>query len=280
MVHYPTVLAWLDQNLPWTTVVGQNFAGQQQAVMDSVQRLRAEAQSEGNLPSTPQENVVADEGNVEIEPADPDQIYVPYYSPDTIYSDPGIYCTFGVAFPVGFWLGYDWDWRHHNLISWGPGHLRPNDWWRRPPAQRVAPRGAPVWRPAPRGVAGRSLGADRGFAGQVFNPARVAAPRTPAPDRRSLPAESAAPRGEAPFVISRPPVDNRAGAENRAPVESRPAPEIRAPAQSRPAPEMRAPSVSGSFGPENSGEARQSSVRGSESRSSSSGGGGGAGRKH
>src|SRR5580698_3466763 len=62
LVHYPTVLKWLDDNLPWTTEVGQAFASQQQDVMDSIQRLRAEAQAEGNLQSTPQENVVSDGG--------------------------------------------------------------------------------------------------------------------------------------------------------------------------------------------------------------------------
>jgi hypothetical protein len=257
LVHYPTVLKWLDDNLPWTTVVGQNFLGQQQAVMDSVQRLRAEAQAEGNLPSTPQENVVADDGTVEIEPADPDTIYVPYYSPDTIYSDPGVYCTFGVGFPIGFWLGYDWDWHNRHLIAWGPGHLRPADWWRRAPGSRVAPRGAPIWRSPSRGSAGFAPGADRGFAVQTSRTGRLVAPTTPAPAQRSLPRETAPPRTEAPAVVSRPPF------ENRAPVES------------RPAPVERAPSSVGAFGPENAAEARQSSVRGSESRGSASSGGGG-----
>ena len=117
LVHYPTVLKWLDDNLAWTTDVGQAFLNQQQDVMVSIQRLRAQAQAEGNLKSTPQENVVADAGTVEIEPTDPDVIYVPVYPWDTIYDDPGIYCTFGIGFPIGPWLGYDWDWRNHHLIA-------------------------------------------------------------------------------------------------------------------------------------------------------------------
>ena len=51
--------------------------------MASVQRLRLLAQGEGNLQSTPQENVVADDGIVEIEPANPEVIYVPTYPWDT-----------------------------------------------------------------------------------------------------------------------------------------------------------------------------------------------------
>src|ERR1035441_9134509 len=40
LAHYPTVLKWLDDNLPWTTEVGQAFLNQQQEVMASIQRLR------------------------------------------------------------------------------------------------------------------------------------------------------------------------------------------------------------------------------------------------
>src|ERR1039458_5705360 len=46
LAHYPTVLKWLDDNLPWTTEVGQAFLNQQQEVMASIQRLRLQAQGE------------------------------------------------------------------------------------------------------------------------------------------------------------------------------------------------------------------------------------------
>src|SRR5580692_6456369 len=39
MAHYPDVLKWMDDNLTWTTALGQAFANQQQDVMDSIQRL-------------------------------------------------------------------------------------------------------------------------------------------------------------------------------------------------------------------------------------------------
>ena len=141
LVHYPTVLKWLDDNLAWTTEVGQAFLNQQPDVMNSIQRLRAQAQAEGNLQSTPQENVVADAGTVEIEPTDPAVIYVPIYPWDTIYDDPGIYCTFGIGFPIGPWLGYDWDWRNHRVIAWGAGHQRPGDWWQRAPGKSPSAAG-------------------------------------------------------------------------------------------------------------------------------------------
>jgi hypothetical protein len=168
LVHYPTVLKWLDDNLAWTTDVGQAFLNQQQDVMNSIQRLRSQAQDEGNLQSTPQENVVADAGTVEIEPTDPAVIYVPIYPWDTIYDDPGIYCTFGIGFPIGPWLGYDWDWRNHHVIAWGAGHPRPGDWWRRTPGNRQAPQGVPIWHPASRVAASASRGADRGFSAETL----------------------------------------------------------------------------------------------------------------
>ena len=121
LAHYPNVLKWMDDNLAWTTELGQAFANQQSDVMDSIQRLRAKAQALGNLQSTPQENVVSDDGTIDIDPADADDMYVPDYQPDLIYYQPGVYCSFGIGFPIGVWLGFDWDWRHHHLITLGTG---------------------------------------------------------------------------------------------------------------------------------------------------------------
>ena len=131
LAHYPNVLKWMDDNLDWTTQLGEAFANQQADVMDSIQRLRGQAQSLGNLQSTPQENVVSDDGDIDIDPVDPNEIYVPDYQPASIYYQPGYYCSFGIGFPIGVWLGFDWDWHHHHLISWGPGHSRPQGWWQR-----------------------------------------------------------------------------------------------------------------------------------------------------
>ena len=63
LAHYPNVLKWMDDNLNWTTDLGQAFLNQQQDVMDSIQRLRASAQNLGNLQSTPQQQVMEDDGN-------------------------------------------------------------------------------------------------------------------------------------------------------------------------------------------------------------------------
>ncbi len=81
MARYTNVLKWMDDNLAWTTELGQAFVNQQPDVMISIQRLRASASKLGNLQSSPQQQVVADGGNIEIVPADPQVIYVPVYQP-------------------------------------------------------------------------------------------------------------------------------------------------------------------------------------------------------
>ena len=101
LAHYPTVLKWMDDNIAWTTELGEAFAGQQSEVMDSIQRLRAKAQALGNLQSTPQENVQSDDGTIDITPTDENEVYVPEYQPELIYYQPGVYCSLGSVCRLG-----------------------------------------------------------------------------------------------------------------------------------------------------------------------------------
>ena len=89
--------------------------------MDAIQRLRARARATGALTSTAQQKLVLDGDDIEIVPAQPDVIYVPYYDPELVYvAQPGYYdgpyLTFGVGFPIGFWLSYDFNWRTHVVL--------------------------------------------------------------------------------------------------------------------------------------------------------------------
>jgi hypothetical protein len=145
----------MDNNMPWTTALGQAFAAQPGDVMSAVQRLRAKAQSLGNLPTTPQEQIVDDSGNIEIVPADPDTVYVPDYQPAQVYYDPpppgGGWVSYGVGLPVGLWLDSDFDWRARNIFAWPRDQFRPRNWWGQSPGGRSRPptgaRGVTVWRP-------------------------------------------------------------------------------------------------------------------------------------
>ena len=113
MARYPSVLKWMDDNLNWTAQIGQAFLNQQPAVMASIQRLRATASQLGNLQSTPQQQVTNDGGDIEIDPADDQDMYVPVYQPDQVYDDSSNgtpFITFDAGYPIGDWLDNDFDW--------------------------------------------------------------------------------------------------------------------------------------------------------------------------
>jgi len=129
LTRYPTVLNWMSQNIDWTTQLGYAFLDQPSDVMDSIQQLRAKAMAEGNLVNTPQQQVVVDNGEISIESANPDEIYVPQYDPDVVYDDPyeegdAPFIDFSTGYPVGPWLNYGFDWRRRWLYTgdWHGAH--------------------------------------------------------------------------------------------------------------------------------------------------------------
>jgi hypothetical protein len=130
LVRYPDVVKWMDQNLEWTTQVGEAFLDQPADVMNGIQRLRAQARAAGNLVDTPQQRIVKEEtcACIRIVPAEPEVIYVPQYDPEVVYGQPyapylGPALTFGVGFAVGPWLNYDCDWPRRRVCvgDWNPG---------------------------------------------------------------------------------------------------------------------------------------------------------------
>jgi len=207
LARYPTVLKWLDDNLGWTTTLGQVFLYQQQDVMDSIQRLRARALALGNLQSTPQETVVSDNGIIEILPADPQVMYLPVYQPAIVffqqaYGSPFI--SFGLGCAVGMWLDHDFDWHHHHLIVWRQDHPRPPDWWVRRPGQRPPAEAAhaTVWQPANRPGPGAVV-MDRGWGSRpAQGPVAVIGAQPRPAERHGTPAP--APRRPEPAVVQHP----------------------------------------------------------------------------
>ncbi|HXA14116.1 MAG TPA: DUF3300 domain-containing protein [Opitutaceae bacterium] len=123
LAHYPDVIRWMAANLEWTQAVGDAFVQQPADVMKSIQQLRAKARAAGTLVDTPQQDVVMEDDNIAIVPAQPDVIYVPAYDPDAAYDEGGPVLTFGVGFPVGVWLGYECDWAGYGIHvgAWHPG---------------------------------------------------------------------------------------------------------------------------------------------------------------
>jgi hypothetical protein len=92
LVAFPDVLALLNQNVRWTTDLGNAFLAQQSDVMSAIQTLRAQARQNGRLQSTPQLSVNTEtQGNrtaIEIQPANPQIMYVPYYNPSVVWGPP------------------------------------------------------------------------------------------------------------------------------------------------------------------------------------------------
>jgi hypothetical protein len=91
LVSTPTVLAMMSDQLDWTEKLGDAVLAQQADLMNAIQRLRGQAQANGKLETTKQQKVtVSQEANeqvIEIEPASPDIVYVPYYDPAVVYGE-------------------------------------------------------------------------------------------------------------------------------------------------------------------------------------------------
>src|SRR5580658_7634722 len=128
LAAFPSVLGNMDKNLSWTSSLGDAYYNQQGDVMDAVQVMRRRAQAAGGLKTTPQQNVTADGSTIDIEPANPEIVYVPAYNPWLVYGDPivawpgwypypgiwfgGPFLNFGLGFGIGWFGGFGWGWNH------------------------------------------------------------------------------------------------------------------------------------------------------------------------
>jgi hypothetical protein len=148
LVAFPQVLAQMKQQPDWVQNLGDAFLAQPDDVMASVQRLRAQAQKAGNLKSNDQQKVVVEQAPasapdttvIQIEPTNPQVVYVPAYNPTVVYGTwayPAYPPTYwppppGYAYPVAsglaaglafgagiaisnsLWGGFDWG---HNDVN-------------------------------------------------------------------------------------------------------------------------------------------------------------------
>ena len=154
LAHYPTVLAWMAQNLPWTEALGSEFASSPEEAMDSIQRLRARAWAAGTLTTTPQQQVFSDDGAIDILPAQDDELFVPAYDPNLMYPDEpyygsdGPFMVFGGPFPAGIWLAYSFDWHRHRVWEGDHGGWHKHGGWHPHPSNGdQPPPGARPWHP-------------------------------------------------------------------------------------------------------------------------------------
>lgn len=89
LAAFPQILIQLSDNLDWMQKIGDAMIGQEQAVADSIQRLRAKAADAGNLQSGKEQTVTVQgsgsDRTIVIAPSNPEIIYVPAYNPNTAY---------------------------------------------------------------------------------------------------------------------------------------------------------------------------------------------------
>ncbi len=142
LAAFPQVLDMMGDQPEWVQNVGDAFLADSNAVMDSVQKLRAKAHESGNLKSTEQQKVIVQQQPSEtiviIEPANPKVVYVPVYNPTIVYGSwwwphyqPWYYypphyaygsaLMTGIAFGIGvgithaLWSDCHWGRGHHNI---------------------------------------------------------------------------------------------------------------------------------------------------------------------
>jgi hypothetical protein len=133
MVAFPDVLTLMNQDVQWTTALGNAFLAQQADVMGAVQRMRSRAQANGRLSSTAQQTVTTEtqggQTAIDIAPADPQVIYVPEYDPGYVWGPPAwgyypplYYAGYGFGFYPGINIGlYFGGWGGWGYGGWGWG---------------------------------------------------------------------------------------------------------------------------------------------------------------
>jgi Protein of unknown function (DUF3300) len=143
----PQTLQMMNDKLDWTQQLGDAFLAQQQDVLAAIQRLRTRADAAGNLKTTEQQKVArvaappapgstaAPATVYTIEPATPDDYYVPVYDPGVVYgtwpypddapfywhppgyvADEAVSFTAGVIVAAAIWGRVDW-WQHRVNIN-------------------------------------------------------------------------------------------------------------------------------------------------------------------
>ena len=169
LVQFPSVVDMMCQEMDWTHQLGAAFTSDQKGVLDAVQALRGQAAQVGNLKTTPQQKVESKEEDgktiIEVQPANPQVIYVPQYNPEVVYTTPppapaaaastsgtvstGAAVAGGlVAFGVGMLIGSAIHSDDYCYPHWGASavYVGPRPFY--PPAYVYHPVYGPAFRPA------------------------------------------------------------------------------------------------------------------------------------
>jgi hypothetical protein len=131
LLRFPDVVKRMNDDLDWTSDLGDAFVYQPEDVAKTIQDLRAKAETTGALATTKQQKVVKrqEEGRevIVIEPTDPEVVYVPSYDPEVVYSYTGGDAL--AAGLIGFGTGVAVGVIANNAYwNWGRGSVYPPVW--------------------------------------------------------------------------------------------------------------------------------------------------------
>jgi hypothetical protein len=155
LVNFPQVLAMMSEKLDLTIRLGDAFIAQQSDVLNTVQKLRGKAQTQGQLKNNEQQKVIVEAPPpqvsqttvvveqvtpppaqiIKIEPTQPSVVYVPTYSPTVVYGGwpypsyppapyypPGYVASNVMSFGLGVACGAAWGYAWGNS-NWGGGNV-------------------------------------------------------------------------------------------------------------------------------------------------------------
>jgi hypothetical protein len=143
LARIPEALKKLNEDLDWTIQLGEAFLNQDKDVTDTIQALRLKASTAGTLKTSEQQTivvtnmvtektveqqvVVVTNTVVQIQPSNPEVVYVPSYPP-TVYAPPPSYVadpyapliTFAAGAAMGAIIANNVDWNDGGCY-WGGG---------------------------------------------------------------------------------------------------------------------------------------------------------------
>jgi hypothetical protein len=120
LLPFPSVLHTMAADMPWTTSLGNAFLDQPQDVTDAAQRLRLQARDYGYLRTNTQVTVSSGP-YIEILPAAPGFVVVPYYDPLIVFARPRpgyrplVAIRYGYSVPMGVYFR-PWGWGGNRIV--------------------------------------------------------------------------------------------------------------------------------------------------------------------
>ena len=134
LLNYPEVVELMNEDIDWTWRLGEAVVAQQTDVVAAVEAFRDRAYAAGNLKTDEYQTVSDEDGVIEIEPANEEVIYVPYYEPESVvvYQPQPVYHYYPQPYPLYYYpypAGYSfasnffWGVTTAFTIGWVTDHL-------------------------------------------------------------------------------------------------------------------------------------------------------------